>query len=94
MSFFKIAVRDRIHRVAVSQYEVDRNALEMILRGELEGVRRNDRIRAMIELDRLPSSSKPEKLIDRCTETGRYRVGFVFAGDRDLGFRRPTAKFC
>lgn len=67
-------VRDRAHRILSCQYEVERQALLTILNGKVEGITNSHRIRAMLELNRLPKHSDNDKLIDRCVESGKYRV--------------------
>jgi len=82
-------VRDRVRRIVVSQCELRRYALKAIFLGKVEGATRSHRIRAMLELDLLPSQSDPRKLIDRCVETGKYRVslGLSFAYFGSLFFK-------
>lgn len=76
MKISNIIVRDRLHRIVASQLEKKRCALTMILNGKLEGATWSHRVRAMVELNRLPKHSDPNRIIDRCTETGRYRVSW------------------
>ncbi|KAL2918358.1 40S ribosomal protein mrp2, mitochondrial [Polyrhizophydium stewartii] len=64
-------LRDRIRRIVTAEFEVQRKALRLIVKDQ-----RNPlpvRVRAQIELQKLPRMSHPSAITNRCIVGGKTR---------------------
>ncbi|EGF77628.1 hypothetical protein BATDEDRAFT_13912 [Batrachochytrium dendrobatidis JAM81] len=70
----KSVLRDRLRRILTSELEVQRQALRLIIKDE-----RNTlpvRVRAQLELQKMPSYSQPSAIKNRCIIGGKSR-GYI-----------------
>ncbi|KND01451.1 mitochondrial 37S ribosomal protein MRP2 [Spizellomyces punctatus DAOM BR117] len=92
-------IRDKLTRLCVAENEITREALRLIARDKSGKYTLNDRIRAQLELQKLPKYSRPTAVHNRCVESGKtrghvtdFKVSRIVFRERALAGEIPGVK--